>query len=222
VQAPKQRSAPRTPGDRRTVVYLAGFAAAGILLLGGVLALLAFGGGGDDGGAKSGISSKYCVEESHRGLPPRHLTNPDAKVNYNSFPPSSGPHYQEWAPWGWYDDSIRQTILVHNLEHGGVVIQYGPGVSKDDVRELQSFFNDDPNGLVVAPYARLEKRFVLTAWNAPPYDRGQEDVEDVDAGKGHVMTCTRFDEDAFGEFRDKRRGKGGERIPVHDLVPGTQ
>lgn len=221
MQAPQQRSAPRTPGERRTVVYLVSFGAAGVLLLGAVLALLAFG-GDDGGGTKSGISSKYCSEESQRGLPPRHLSNPDAKVDYNSFPPSSGPHYQEWAPWGWYDDSIKQTILVHNLEHGGVVIQYGPGVSKEDVRKLQSFFNDDPNALVVAPYARLEKRFVLTAWNAPEYPRDESDLSDVDAGKGYVLTCTRFDEEAFSAFRQKRRGKAGERLPVSDLVPGTQ
>ena len=45
---------------------------------------------------------------------------------------------------------------------------------------------------------------------------------EVDAGNGYVMTCTRFDEETFEEFRDQRRGKGGERYPVSDLVPGRQ
>ena len=32
----------------------------------------------------------------------------DAKVDYNSFPPSSGPHYQSPAPWGIYEDPVKQ------------------------------------------------------------------------------------------------------------------
>jgi hypothetical protein len=220
VQAPQQRSTPRAPRDRRTVLYVLAFAGLGVILLGGILALVAFGGG--NGGSSAAIGSRYCTEESYPGLQPAHRNTPDAKVNYNSFPPSSGPHYAQWAPWGLYEDPIKQTILVHNLEHGGIVIQYGSGVSDSDVRKLQSFFQDDPNGLVVAPYPRLGKEFALTAWNAPPYDRTEEDVADVDAGNGYVMTCTRFDRGAFEEFRDERRGKGGERFPVDELVPGSQ
>jgi hypothetical protein len=219
VQAPQQRSTPRAPRDSRTFLYVLAFAGLGVVLLGGILALVAFGGGD---GSSAAISSKYCTEESFPGLQPEHRNTPNAKVDYNSFPPSSGPHYAQWAPWGWYEDPIRQTILVHNLEHGGVVIQYGRDVSEGDIRKLQSFFQDDPNGLVVAPYPRLGREFALTAWNAPPYDRTQTDVKDVDAGNGYVMTCTRFDGDAFEEFRDERRGKGGERYPVSDLVPGRQ
>jgi hypothetical protein len=198
------------------VLALAGL---GVILLGGVLALVAFSGGGE---SSTVIGSRYCTEKSYPGLQPEHRGTPEAKVDYNSFPPSSGPHYSQWAPWGWYDDPIRQTIPVHNLEHGGIVVQYGRDVSEDDIRKLQSFFQDDPNGLVVAPLPRLGNKFALTAWNAPPYDRTQEDVKEVDAGNGYVMTCTRFDEDAFAEFRDERRGKGGERFPVSELVPGTQ
>jgi Protein of unknown function (DUF3105) len=191
----------------------------GVILLGGILALVAFGGGG---GGSTTIGSRHCTEQSFPGLQPEHRNTPEAKVDYNSDPPSSGPHYAQWAPWSWYDDPVRQTILVHNLEHGGVVIQYGSEVSESDVQELQSFYQDDPNGLVVAPYPRLGNKFALTAWNAPPYDRTEEDVEDVDAGNGYVMTCTRFDRGAFEEFRDERRGKGGERFPVSELVPGSQ
>ena len=72
------------------------------------------------------------------------------------------------------------------------------------------------------PNSRLGKNFALTAWNAPSYDRTEEDVAEIDAGNGYVMTCTRFDGEAFAEFRDERRGKGGERYPVSDLVPGSQ
>ena len=91
-------------------------------------------------------------------------------MRYNSFPPSSGPHYQQPAPWGIYEDPIKQTILVHNLEHGGIVVQYGD-VSEDTLKDIQAFYQDDPYGLVVSPYKRLGKKIALTAWNAPRYER---------------------------------------------------
>jgi hypothetical protein len=221
VQAPQQRAAPRTPAERRTLLYLLAFAALGILLLGGVLAVLAFGGGGSS--ASGGlIQTKACTEESFPGLKPAHLSSPDAPVDYNSFPPSSGPHYQQPAPWGIYPDSVKQTILVHNLEHGGIIIQYGSGVSQSDVEKLQSFYQDDPYGLVVAPYARLKKKIAATAWNEPPYSQNQDaNFNKVDPGHGYVLTCTAFDKGALSDFRDKHRNKAGERYAsVKDMAPG--
>jgi Protein of unknown function (DUF3105) len=198
------------------VLAVAGLA---VILIAGVLALVAFG-GGDEGGS-SAIDSRVCKEASFPGLQPDHLASPDAKVKYNSFPPSSGPHFQSPAPWGVYEDTIKQSILVHNLEHGGVIIQYGD-VGEETVREIQSFFQEDPYGLVVAPYPRLAKKIALTAWNEPRYAQNESEPGDVDAGNGYVLTCTEWDADAAAEFRDKRRNKSGERFPsVEDMAPGT-
>ena len=194
------------------------FAGLAVILLAGVGALVAFGGG--DGGS-SAINSRVCKEESFPGLQPDHLANPDANVTYNSVPPSSGPHFQSPAPWGIYDDPIKQTILVHNLEHGGVVLQYGD-VGEETVREIQAFYQDDPYGVVVSPYPRLGKNIALTAWNEPRYPRNQGEPDDVDAGNGYVLTCTEWDADAAAEFRDRRRNKSGERFDsVEDMAPGT-
>jgi hypothetical protein len=216
VQAPKQRSEPRKPRERRTLLYGLGIAGAGIVVLAAVLAFVAFGGGGNSS-AVSG--SKDCIEHSYPGLAPQHLQNPDAKVNYNSFPPSSGPHYQQPAPWGLYPEPIKQTILVHNLEHGGIIVQYGK-VGEETVKDIESFYQDDPYGLVVAPYPKLADKIALTAWNEPRY-RAEGDFNDVDPGKGYVLTCTKFDSGAFADFRDTYRNKAGERYPsVKDMAPG--
>jgi hypothetical protein len=227
VRAPKQRSAERTSTERRTLRYLMIFSAAGLVILGAFIAFVALGSGGGGGGSSNGgnggstlISTKDCVEKSYPGLSPKHLSNPAATVKYNSFPPSSGPHYQTAAQWGIYEEPIRQTILVHNLEHGGVVIQYGD-VGADAVSKLGFFYQDDPNGLVVAPFPKLGKKFALTAWNEPEYERSG-DVENADPGKGYVLTCTKFDSKTFAKFRDERRNKAGERFPsVSEMAPGT-
>jgi len=218
VQAPKQRAAERTPGERRTLLYLMIFSASGLVILGAIIAIVALAGGG--GGGSSAISSDDCVEQAYPGLSPEHLGSPDAKVKYNSFPPSSGPHYQSPAPWGIYEEPIKQPILVHNLEHGGIIIQYGD-VGSDAVTELGSFYQDDPYGLVVAPFPKLGTKFALTAWNEPGY-RAEGDFKNVDPGHGYVLTCSKFDSKAFAKFRDAHRNKAGERYTrVKDMAPGA-
>jgi Protein of unknown function (DUF3105) len=194
------------------------FAALGVILLAGMLALVAF--GGDDGGSAAAIDTRFCKEQSFPGLEPKHLTNVDANVTYNSFPPSSGPHYQQPAPWGIYEDPVKETILVHNLEHGGIIVQYGD-ISEETLKDIQSFYQDDPYGLVVAPYPRLGKKIALTAWNEPRYKQEGE-FENVDPGNGYVLTCTQWDRDAAAKFRDERRNNAGERYgSVSDMAPGS-
>ena len=222
VQAPKQRTAPRSAAGKRTVLYVLAFVALGILLLGGVLAVLAFGGGSGSSASGGLISTSACAEQEFPGLKPQHINNPNANVQYNSFPPSSGPHYAQPAPWGIYPDSVKQTILVHNLEHGGIVVQYGTGVDKGDVQKLQSWYQGDPYGLVIVPYAKLGNKIAATAWNEPAYSQNQDaNFNQVDPGHGFVLMCKSFDKGALTSFRDKHRNKAGERYQsVKDMAPG--
>jgi len=203
-------------------LYVIAAVGLGVLLLGGVLAVVAFGGGGSSSASGGLISTSSCTEKEFPGLPPKHLNNPNTAVKYNSFPPSSGPHYAQPAPWGIYPDSIKETILVHNLEHGGIVVQYGPEVSQSDVAKIQSFYQDDPSGLVVAPFAKLGSKIAATAWNEPAYSQNQDaNFDQVDPGHGFVLTCKSFDKGALSDFRDKRRNKAGERYAsVSDMAPG--
>lgn len=43
---------------------------------------------------------------------------------YNSNPPTSGPHYEEWVKSGIYDNPKDDRNLVHSLEHGYVIISF--------------------------------------------------------------------------------------------------
>jgi hypothetical protein len=105
---------------------------------------------------------------------------------------------------------------VHNLEHGGVVIHYGPDVPDAEVQELREFWIDDPNGLVVAPLAANKAKITLSAWTVP-----DNVVGTADRGRGWLATCTRFDEDAFSAFVEEHRYKGPERLDPASLTPGS-
>lgn len=46
------------------------------------------------------------------------------KVDYNSNPPTSGPHYEDWVRSGVYETPKDDGYLIHSLEHGYVIMSY--------------------------------------------------------------------------------------------------
>jgi len=53
-----------------------------------------------------------------------HIEEGAEPSDWNSDPPTSGDHYALWATAGFYDDAIPDGYLVHDMEHGYVVIYY--------------------------------------------------------------------------------------------------
>ena len=45
--------------------------------------------------------------------------------------------------------------VVHNLEHGGIFIQYGKDVPQATVDQLKAFYDQHLNGTLLAPLPRL-------------------------------------------------------------------
>jgi hypothetical protein len=56
-------------------------------------------------------------------------------ISYPVSPPSSGPHYAVWAPFGkkFYTADDRPPVpnLVHNLEHGYTILWYNEAAAAD-------------------------------------------------------------------------------------------
>jgi hypothetical protein len=94
-----------------------------------------------------------------------HIGPDEQADNWNSNPPTSGDHLQNPLPPGVYDSEQDMRALVHNLEHGYVVIFY-KGIPDDQVEQLRDFVQArDGAKLVLAPYSGLEQNGVaLTAW----------------------------------------------------------
>ncbi|HSN73523.1 MAG TPA: DUF3105 domain-containing protein [Anaerolineae bacterium] len=86
-------------------------------------------------------------------------------VSYNSTPPTSGPHLGNLAPWGIHPQPIPNELQVHNLEDGGVMVQYNcPDGCPDLVAQLAEIVKPFDHGVVLAPYPDMESRIALTAW----------------------------------------------------------
>jgi Protein of unknown function (DUF3105) len=190
-----------------------------LLVAVGVGVAMAFRGGGNEALADGTVGP--CVMKTYPPMGRQHVNNLSAGFQYNSFPPTSGPHYPPGpkapAVWNIYDSPVDEIALVHNLEHGGIVVQYGSKVPRATVAQIAQWYQASPLGMVVAPLPRLadihakapagsESKIFLTAWT-------------------HAATCSAFDEDAFSQFRDAYRGPDGdapEKFPLEALQPGGQ
>jgi len=205
VQAPKRRDAPRGPRDpRQTKLLLAGLGGGVLVAVAVVIVVLVAGGG--DGKKSSGPEavSAGCVAQSYPSMGRNHVLEVKPDFEYNSFPATSGPHYPETAIYNAYGEPVPQIRLLHNLEHGAVIVQYGDKVAPSAVDELIRWYRDDPNGIIVAPLPELGGKFAATAWT-------------------QLLTCSQgFDEKAFSDFRDSYRYKGPERFNPDTMAPGSQ
>jgi hypothetical protein len=212
VQAPKTRKDER---DRRGLWLIVG-AVAVLAVVGAAAAFLILRNGSSTSESVSqAMQGAGCTYKTYPGLPAGvHISNPNATPKeWNSFPPTSGPHFGQWVIWGEYDQPVRLAQSVHNLEHGGIVIFYGSQVSQDEISKLRSFYREDPGAMLLAPLPRLGEKIAVTAWySADPASN---------TSQGILAECTRFDEKAFRTFRDAYRYKGPERIPPESLQPGT-
>lgn len=181
---------------------LAGAAALVLAVVVAVGAVFVTRGGGGGASPEQALAAAGCTFQTYPDQGQSHVESYDAEVAYNSTPPTSGPHHVQPVIWGAYQDVVPAVAEVHNLEHGGVIIQYGSKVDAATRDRLRAFYDDSPNAMLLAPLPALGSKIALTAWS-------------------RLATCERFDESAFSAFRSAYRGNGPERFRIGDLAPGT-
>jgi len=224
VQAPQRRdtkSSNPLADVPRWVWFVSVGVIVGVVLIGVILAS-----GGSSTDAKAAMLAAGCTYKDVKPFPPKKdPTNYHADVPtlstptkglWSTSPPSAGGHYGAWAVWGFYRTPVNPRQVVHNEEHGAVVIWWGPKVPKSTVDQLEAFYNQQPDGVLGTPYASLGDKIALTAWTGNPADY----YHNGNFGMGHIAVCSKFDQKAFDTFRNAYRGKGPEGIPLSADEPG--
>ncbi|MFB6218513.1 MAG: DUF3105 domain-containing protein [Halobacteriaceae archaeon] len=178
--------------------------AAGVLALGGIYlvlfsGLLSGGGGGiesqplpnrGDDALLSGVQSYSDLSRGH--------VEPGTDVSYETMPPVGGPHYGTTADPRFYEEAPPVEELVHNLEHGHVVVYYDPAALTPEAREsLRAFVRAHQNPwaavvVVPTPVENPEAPYVLTAW-------------------GHKLSMDSYDAEVVRAFLAEYLGRGPER-----------
>ena len=195
-------------------MLLMGFSASGVVILGAVIGLIALTGGGGKAsaaGVATAMRDAGCTLKTAQATSRKHVTSLDAKIKYNTDPPSNGSHYYQPAVWDFYTTPAAPIQVVHNQEHGGVILWWGNKVPSSTVDELRTFYDSSQDAMLGTPYAKLGNKVAITAWTSPSGGLGQ----------GHAAVCPTFNEKAFKAFRDAYRGQGPERYPVDVLTPGS-
>jgi hypothetical protein len=113
------------------------------------------------GDTASTLNDAGCAFGTYDLEEPEHV-DVGEDLESETFPPTSGRHYDDWAPFGRYDEPIDDGFAVHNLEHGGVAVWLGTDVD-DEVADAVGELLDDEEKWLVAPRQDLEGLF-SAAW----------------------------------------------------------
>ncbi|NHN31433.1 DUF3105 domain-containing protein [Paenibacillus agricola] len=123
----------------------------------------------------------------------------DAPVQYEMKIPTSGTHSPHDLKFGFYKEKPAIEKLVHNLEHGDIIIYYHPNAKPeiiDKITEL-THYKKAGSGILAVPYGDVvsSNEIVLTAWTK-------------------TLELPTFDEQKMGTFIYQFINKGPEDIPA--------
>ncbi|MCZ7542079.1 MAG: DUF3105 domain-containing protein [Anaerolineae bacterium] len=178
----RNRSARAARERRRRLFWIGGVVTVAVV----ALALVALTRASDD--AAPGVSMPIQGQQ--------HIQPGEAHPPYNSDPPTSGWHYEAPLPTGFYEEPAPDEQLVHNLEHGHVVISYDCD-RLDDCEavkgQLRGIFDRYDGWKVTAvPRTNADAAIALTAW-------------------GRIDKLESYDEGRITAFIDAWRDRGPEQ-----------
>jgi Protein of unknown function (DUF3105) len=120
---------------------------------------------------------------------------------YSSLPATSGPHWGNPAAWGAYSGAQAESQLVHNLEHGGIVIWYDPAeVPAQDVERLANYVDEQVTSGVGGRF-----KFIASPW------AGEDFGHPIAATAWqYILYLDEMDLDAIRAFADAHYGRAPE------------
>jgi Protein of unknown function (DUF3105) len=178
-------AAERAAARRRRRLRIIAWTAAAVLVVGGVVGFAVI---RSQAGARA---VRALGVESFANQGQQHLQPGQDYTAYNSKPPTSGPHSPTAAPCGVSGEPIPNTVQVHDLEHGVVMVQYRPGLDAGQVQALEALGRSYSSHVIVAPYPGLPTPVAATVWTK-------------------LMTVDRADTSKLRRFIDQFRQQGPE------------
>ncbi len=106
-------------------------------------------------------------------MPATHITTDSDPGQYDSNPPTSGPHYPQPLNAGFYDTNNYKYpagYLVHNLEHGYIIFWYNCASLSDSAcsnlkSQIKAVMDEVNNVKVIAyPWNSMDAPIAITSW----------------------------------------------------------
>ena len=183
------------------LLAIAGVLLVGIVIIG--LVLISSGGASPSVGTEqpNDGTAHVRVGTDCRAAP---TSDPNCGTNpYSSTPGTSGPHWDPSgiANWGVYTTPQSETQVIHNLEHGGIVIWYQPDqLDADEVDQLAQYVTRQTSSGVSGRY-----KFILSPWDGPDFGHPIA----VTAWR-HLLYLDEVDTGAIDEFQRAHYGNAPE------------
>ena len=153
------------PRRKTNYWYIAASAVIAVLVIAGfVVGGINFTGNDGVGSSDSYVEGVGVQQEI---MPSRIHVPEEQTVAYNTTPPTSGNHWDWWARCGFYEDGLPDERIVHNLEHGNIVVSYNlpPGPELDRLKEFMDNFELAPAWAVTRFYDKIpEGTVALSVW----------------------------------------------------------
>lgn len=191
----KADPAPAPPKKNRANVITA--IAILTVLVGGVVVVFAIqASSGKQAPIVDGGKTALCASITTTDMKDRNHIDP-TPTQYAQDPPVGGNHWASPPPLndGYYETVLPHESLVHNLEHGQIVVYYPQG-DKETAAKVKAFINEQGSFIVAVPRANPlpdGAKVAYTAW-------------------GHSQLCQGFDKAALTTFQDTYKNKGPEKV----------
>lgn len=118
------------------------------------------------------------------------------KEDYNSNPPTSGPHFANSQPGGIYENKIPDGNLIHSMEHGAVILWYRSDIPATESGQLKSIFSSvSAFKKIMVPRDNLDVPVALTSW-------------------GRLLKLQTIDERQIKAFMETNEDRGPEKAPL--------
>ncbi len=147
-------------------------------------------------------ASKLAVREASSNLPQvgeeipilgrDHTKDINFKAEYNSNPPTSGPHFEYAEKWGVFDDVQPDVKMIHNLEHGGIWISYND-IDDQTKASLEAITKANSSSIIMTPRSANDSKIVLASW-------------------GRLQKMENYDEAKILEFIKANKNKSPETL----------
>jgi len=197
--AQEAKKARQKKEHRRANLITVGIAAAVAIA---VVLIIVF--GGDDPVDNVGVaaSEANCTErETFESEGNQHI-DLGTPVQYEANPPTTGNHWppEAVADAGFSEEPIAPESLIHNQEHGQIVIWYNPDASEEILGQIEDMTEQNSVNLA-APWDDIEDpyNFVLSAW-------------DGESDEGIQMSCELPSQEVWDEWRRDFQGRGPEQV----------
>ena len=170
----------------------------GLLVAGALIALFTF---VDPSGVSQTATPEVSGPDYSREMPyegAQHHAEGTA-LEYESNPPTSGPHWPDPLLDGLYDTEKPDEAIVHSLEHGRIWVSYRPEIGQEAVDSLKGILRAQAR-VILTPREANDTDIAIAAWTR--LDAFNVEEISADELEGRIL-----------DFIARWRDKGPEYVP---------